>query len=232
MNTRKKIGSTFWVIITLIAILGLIWSFISPTDFNKWQGISRNLINKFRYFGPFVFILIQALQVIITPISHYIVGAIGGFLYGFFWGGILNYIGRVIGHITAFFLARKFGRKILEKYVKEDVIEKYDAILSGENKDEKVTIQSLILFLIYFLPFFPDDEISYLVGASKMSTKLFILANLFGHLGGSFSLALIGNGISTRDPWFWILTIVTLIGFPIIWFMLRLSVKKKSNESH
>jgi len=229
MNERKKIGSLFWIIITLIPILGLIWGIIDPHEFQKYQSIARDYIVIFGVFGPIIFIVIQALQVVFTPISHYTIGAIGGYLYGPYLGGVFNYIGRIIGHYLSFLIARRFGRKLLEKYVKDNVVEKYDKIFSGSvQNDGRVRIQSFILFLIYFLPFFPDDEISYLVGASKMPNRHFILANIFGHLGGSFSLAYIGSGINTRDIWFWFLFIITLAGFPIIWALLRLSKKKIS----
>ncbi len=66
----------------------------------------------------------------------------------------------------------------MEKYLDETVIEKYDKIFAG-NSPQGISIQSLILFLIYFLPLFPDDEISYIVGASKMKYRIFLLANIF-----------------------------------------------------
>lgn len=228
MNKTKKIGNLFWVIITAIPILGLLWGIIDPKNFEYWQGISQSWLIKFSIFAPLAFILLQAIQVVIFPISHYTVGAIGGFLFGFFWGGILNYIGRIIGHSCAFFISKKYGRWLMEKYVDPKIVDRYDQIFSGDEKQKGITVQSLVLFMIYFLPLFPDDEISYIVGASKMPYRIFLIANIFGHLGGSFSLSLIGNGISTKDPWFWILTIVTLIGFPIIWALLRISLKHNS----
>lgn len=228
---NKKIGKFFWIIITSIAIFGLVWGIIDPKNYENWQSFSQNWLLKLAFWGPIVFILIQALQVVIFPISHYTVGAIGGFLFGFFLGGIYNYIGRIIGHTSAFFISKIFGRKLMEKYVEPSIIKKYDQIFAGNENQKGITIQSMILFLIYFLPLFPDDEVSYLVGASKMPFRIFLLANIFGHVGGSFSLSLIGNGIDTKDPWFWILTLITLIGFPVIWALIRLSYKKSNNHN-
>jgi uncharacterized membrane protein YdjX (TVP38/TMEM64 family) len=227
---KNRAAYVFWLAITIIPIFGLIWSVISPKDFEYWQTLSRQYITLFGYFGPLFFILLQVLQVVVTPLSHYTVGAIGGYLYGPYLGGILNYIGRVIGHIIAFTLAKKYGRRWILKWVGEDTLTKYDRIFSGETNTNKMTIQHLILFLIYFLPLFPDDEISYLVGASNMSKKPFVLANLFGHLGGAFSLAYIGSGINTKDTLFWILTITTLAGFPAIWAAMTLHIKKNTKS--
>jgi len=226
--SNKKSVTLFWIIITLIPVLGLIWSVISPNDFQFWQEIARTWIDKFGGFGPLIFVFIQILQVIITPLSHYTVGAIGGYLYGPYLGGILNYIGRVFGHYVAFLIARKYGRNFIKKHLDETTIIKYDRIFSGENENKRGgSLQSLLLFLIYFLPLFPDDEISYLVGTSNMSKKPFLLANIFGHLGGAFSLAYLGSGVSTKDPLFWILTISTLVAFPIIWIVHKINLKKQ-----
>lgn len=232
MGKGRKIGSIFWLIISTITILGFVWSVKDPLQFKSYQEISRIWFQRLSIFAPIVFVIIQAIQVVITPISHYTVGVIGGFLYGPIYGGLLNYFGRLLGHFISFTLSRKYGRKLLERYVNDSIIKKYDKIFTGSvTNDSKISIQSLILFFIYFLPFFPDDEISYLVGASKMPKRLFVLANIFGHLGGSFSLAYIGSGINTKDTLFWFLTLITLAGFPIIWILFRISSKREKKLS-
>ena len=227
MSTKQRVVLTFWLVITLIPVLGLVWSVISPGHFEYWQSLARDHLVVLGFAGPIVFILIQAAQVVVTPVSHYTVGAIGGYLYGPYWGGVLNYIGRIIGHCIAFALARRFGRRWITKHLPETTVKKYDTIFSGNpDKPQETSLQPLILFLVYFLPLFPDDEISYLVGASRMRFRAFVLANLFGHLGGAFSLAYLGSGVSTKDPLFWVLTLSTLAGFPVIWFLLRLHAKR------
>ena len=216
-----KISKIFWVIVTVIPIIGIIISLTDPQSFEQAQAVWQNRILVFGVLAPLALIAVQALQVIITPISHYSIGIVGGFLFGPFYGAFLNWVGRIIGHIGAFFIARTLGRRVAERYVSEKTLQKYDKWVSNK---------SFILFLIYFLPLFPDDEISYLAGLSKMKFRMFFLANIFGHVGGSLGLAYIGSGIDTKDPVFWILSIVTLIGFPLLWWLIRrhnkLSVSK------
>jgi len=229
MSNKSRIVFIFWLVITLIPVMGLVWSVISPGHFEYWQSFAREYFGLLGVVGPIIFVLVQAFQVVVTPVSHYTVGAIGGYLYGPYWGGILNYLGRIIGHCIAFAIARRFGRSWIIKHLPEETVRKYDTVFSGNpDKPQDTSFQPLILFLIYFLPLFPDDEISYLVGASRMRFRSFLLANLFGHLGGAFSLAYIGSGINTKDPLFWILTLSTLAGFPIIWFLWRLHAKRIS----
>lgn len=215
MSNKKIASIVFWVLVTALPIIGLTLAIFDPKTFTDSQEFWRGKITTVGIYGPLLFILIQALQVVLTPISHYTIGAIGGFLYGPWLGGLLNWIGRIIGHLAAFFLARTIGRPIVSRFVTKETIEKYDAYISDK---------SLVLFLFYFLPLFPDDEMSYLAGLSKMKFRMFLLANIFGHVGGSLGLAYIGSGIDTRDPIFWILFVVTLVGFPLVWYLLQ---KKK-----
>ncbi|MDP2651258.1 MAG: TVP38/TMEM64 family protein, partial [bacterium] len=196
--------------------LGIVFSILDPQSFSQAQEVWRGRIVAFGLFAPVAFVIVQALQVIITPISHYSVGVIGGFLYGPYLGALLNWIGRMIGHIIAFVIARTFGRRIAERFVKPETLEKYDRYISNK---------SFVLFILYFLPLFPDDELSYLAGLSKMKFRMFFIANLFGHIGGSLGLAYLGSGINTKDPLFWILTVVTLIGFPLLYWRLKKNKK-------
>ena len=116
----------FWLLVTIIPVVGIIVGLTDPQSFIQAQDVWRNRITAFGILAPLAFILIQALQVIITPISHYSVGVVGGFLYGPYLGALFNWIGRMIGHIAAYFIARSFGRKIAEKFVKQETLEKYD----------------------------------------------------------------------------------------------------------
>ena len=215
----KKIALFFWFVITLIPIVGLFFSIFQPIPFYNTQAEWREFAERFATWGPILFIGLQALQVIVAPISHYSVGYMGGFLYGTWWGSLYNYIGRIIGHICAFWLSRLLGRRIADRFVRKATIEKYDRLVSG---------QSLILFFIYFLPLFPDDEISYLAGLSRMEFRWFLLANLFGQVGGSVSLAYMGSGIDTNDATFWVLTVATVLGFPLLWVVHRLKTRQRS----
>jgi uncharacterized membrane protein YdjX (TVP38/TMEM64 family) len=211
----------FWVIITVIPVIGIVISVLDPQNFNEAQITWRDRIVVFGILAPIAFVAIQALQVIITPISHYSIGVVGGFLYGPYWGALLNWIGRMIGHVAAFFIARFAGRKIADRFVKPETLQKYDRYVSNK---------SLVLFILYFLPLFPDDELSYLAGLSKMRFKMFFIANVFGHVGGSLGLAYLGSGINTKDPLFWILTAVTILGFPALYKMLKKNKKSIDQE--
>ncbi|MFA7709423.1 MAG: TVP38/TMEM64 family protein [archaeon] len=216
-----KITKYLWWILLIIPFILLIIGYLYPSSFFSNQEAIRNYVNSFGSFAPVIFIILQILQVVITPISHYAVSIAGGYIFGLWLGALYNFIGRVIGTIIAFYLARDIGKKIVEKVVNKQTQEKYNYLF------EKGKV---LLFLAYFLPLFPDDEISYLAGLSNLSAKLFIPLIILGHISGSLSLAYIGNGIkSVSDPLFITLSLITLIG-GVIFIYYYNKINKNYNQ--
>ena len=206
----KKI-KLLWYLLTFVPIALLILGYIFPAQFFGSQDSIREFINQFGVFSPIAFVFMQVLQVVITPFSHYAVSIAGGFIFGTWLGFLYNLIGRVIGTAIAFYLGRYLGRKIIKHVVKPETIKKYDYYFEKGK---------LLLFLAYFLPLFPDDELSYLTGFSAISPRVFLPLMAIGHISGSLSLAYVGNGIqSFREPMFIMLSLITLAGG--IWFALR-----------
>jgi len=206
-----------WYLLTIIPIVLLTLGYIFPSSFFSSQESIRNFVSSWGILAPLAFILLQIVQVVITPISHYVVSIAGGFIFGTWKGFIYNWTGRVIGTAIAFYLGRKFGRRIIQHVVKPETIQKYDYYF---NKGK------LLLFLVYFLPLFPDDELSYFAGFSSMSPKVYLPLMIIGHISGSLCLAYIGNGISIKDPLFILLSLITLIGG--IWFVIHCRKIKRS----
>ena len=201
---HHKVVKRLWVLLTLVPILLIILGYIFPSTFFNNQDEIRDWVSGFGIFAPIMFILLQIAQVVITPLSHYAVSLAWGYIFGVWAGFLYNWIGRVIGTIIAFYLGKILGRKILKHVVKESTMKKYDYLFDKGKS---------LLFLAYFLPIFPDDELSYLAGISAMRGKLFIPLIILGHISGSLSLAYIGNGVkSMAEPMFIIISAVTLLG--------------------
>jgi len=198
----------------LLPVVGLVvYGYFNPWGaFGSVENI-QNLVKQYVLLAPLVFIGIQILQVVITPINHYVVSVAGGVLFGPWLGTLYNWIGRVIGHLIAFYLSRTFGRRLVKKLVGEEALAKYDKIWDRNG--------GFYLFLIYFLPLFPDDEISYIVGISKMKKRVFLAAAIFGHIGGSFALAFVGAGWSQQNPVILAIFAVLTIAALLLWIFRK-----------
>lgn len=171
----------------LLLILGAVFLFY---HFNLYSFfLSRRKIIQFvESFGPLsvlIFIALQILQVIIAPIPGEINGFIGGYLYGPILGTLYSSIGLTLGSLLAFSLARWLGLPFVEKVVNPRVIEKYDHFMRHRG-----TVIALLLFII---PGFPKDALSYIIGLSHMRLTTFLIVCTTGRLFGTIMLSLSGS---------------------------------------
>ena len=178
---ENKLKSAFLILLYVLFVI-LIWYYISSFLVDK-EAV-RNIVEGYGIFAPLVFILIQIGQNVFAPIAHYPILLAGGFIFGPVLGFLYNWIGTVLGTILVVLLARKFGRPLVNKMVSKRFIEKYDHIIQK--------LRPYGLFLIYALPVFPDDEITYLIGVSSMPLRNVIFAILIGKIPGA-ALSVIGD---------------------------------------
>ncbi len=190
-ETNDNYSKTSLIIFTLgsIALLGIItyygWPFLS--DLYNQEKLKKLMI-EVGAWAPLLYILLQIAQVVIAPIPGQVVGIMGGYLFGPFWGVIYTLIGATIGFTLIFILARKLGRPFVERFVSKKVIDKFDHL----TKDKGVWV----FFLIFLLPAFPDDMISFIAGLSRIRIRTLILISVAGRLPGYVVLSLAGNGLA------------------------------------
>jgi len=148
----------------------------------------REYINKFGAFAPLVFFILQVLQVIIAFIPGNVLGVVGGGLFGYVESFILNAGAIYLGSMIMFYIGKHFTNRIALIFVSEETYDKYIKIISGKTG-------RMSLFFMFYLPFFPDDALSLLAGASTMTYKEFIMYVLIGRTPGIIYPALLGAGV-------------------------------------
>ena len=178
------------ILILLIILFFTISSISFKILFSDFQKI-REFILSFGALSPIVFILLHILQVFIAPIPGQLVGFVGGYLFGVWLGTLYSIIGTVLGTLVIVSLVKKFGEPFVRKMVDKKTYKKFDHFCK---KNGIIT-----LFLIYLLPFFPDDAISFIAGLSKIKIRHIILVAFIGRLPGMFGLSLIGAGVAKSE---------------------------------
>ncbi|MGQ3328043.1 TVP38/TMEM64 family protein [Halorubrum sp. FL23] len=134
----------------------------------------RVWLRQFGALAPLVFIVIQALQVIVAPIPGQVVALVAGYLFGPFWGTIYSLTGVLIGSTIAFSLAKRYGRSFVEDVLHEDVVARFDGFV------DTVGVPGLFAFVI--IPGLPDDAICFLSGLTKWKLPTFIAVISVGRL--------------------------------------------------
>jgi uncharacterized membrane protein YdjX (TVP38/TMEM64 family) len=165
---------TIGLIVVAVALMVIFYFFGNDLLwlFSNSEAI-RDLIYSTGPFAPLVFVALQALQVILAPIPGNVTGAVGGLVFGW-WGLPLTVIGSTLGFVVVVALSRRFGRQLIEKLFSPAQIKKFDFLLNPRAE--------LALFLIFLLPYMPDDLVGYLAGLTGVRFRTIILISVAGRL--------------------------------------------------
>lgn len=161
---------------SVILLLGLMLFFVKQLVEHKVSSVSefQTYLGSFGKIGPIVLVIIQALQVVVPILPGYLGCAAGAMGFGTATGFWCNYIGISLGSIAAFFIARKFGKKVVLTMFSEKQYQKW------AEKISKKKSYDVFLFIATLLPLFPDDFLCYFSGAMKMKAGKFIRIIVLG----------------------------------------------------
>lgn len=129
---KKKVSpkSLVWIKpIMLLIILGgvsLLFYWTGLWQFFTDKERMLQFIESMGIWDEVVFILLQALQVIVAPIPGEVLNVIGGYLYGTAAGVIWSTLGTTIGSLVAFVLSRRLGRPFVDKFVDKFTMKRFD----------------------------------------------------------------------------------------------------------
>lgn len=127
----------------------------------------KSYIESYGVWGPIVLTLIQLLQVVLPVLPGFLGCIVGAAIYGPVVGFLINYIGISAGSIIAYYLARRYGIKLVNKMIS---LEKYEKHIERINKSKSY---SVVLFVAILLPLAPDDFMCYFSGLIDMPPKKF-----------------------------------------------------------
>lgn len=140
------------------------------------RGAMERFIARLGPWGPLGIVLGQVAQVLLAPVPGQIVGWAAGYLYGAWLGAGLSMAGLMIGTALALWLSRQIGRPLVERWVSPDLVARVDAYAERRG--------SLIFFLIFLIPFLPDDACCLAAGLTHVPLRKLLLAALLGRFPG------------------------------------------------
>jgi uncharacterized membrane protein YdjX (TVP38/TMEM64 family) len=183
---RKKLPGILISLLIVAFIVFLVFYIGIDTVTN--QEALTEYVRQAGIFAPLVFFLIQFLQVIIAPIPGNITGLVGGAVFGLWFGFLLNAVAVFLGSQFMFYLGKRYGKGIAQKFMSTETFDKYEKKISGKAGKG-------VLMGIFLVPFFPDDIICLIAGVSNIDYKTFALLVLVGRTPSSFVTSAMGAGI-------------------------------------
>ena len=173
----------------------------------------RATVKGWGWLGPIVFILIQALQVIISPVPGEATGLAGGFVFGVGLGFFYSTIGLTVGTLASFGIGRWLGAAFVQRFVADHYREKMGFIVEAEG--------AILCFILFLVPGFPKDIISYLFGLSPMPFWVFAVVSTLGRAPGTWILSAQGAHVAAGRLWEFALLMAVLAAIVIPLFYYR-----------
>ena len=224
LSKKKKILRTSLVLLVIAAVLCLSYFVLVWTG--AWEYINsvdklRELILSLGFWGRFIFVMLQFLQVTFLPIPSTVSTLAGVLIYGPLQTALLSLSGVMLGSIVAFWLGRHFGRRLVEFMVGEESCKKWTEFLTNAK-------YSFVIMMI--LPVFPDDVLCLVAGLTDMSWPFFVITNLIARPIGIFTTCYIGSGhVIPYHGWGLIVWGVIVV---VVGVLLFLSFKYKNQIEH
>lgn len=124
----------------------------------------KEVIERNELKGAILFTALQAAQIILGVVPP--LQILGGMLFGAFWGSVYSIIGIFLGSLVVFVLVKLIGYPIVQLFFDEKKISKYKFL-----QDEEKVVTGFAL--LYLLPGFPKDILTYLLPLTKIKKRDF-----------------------------------------------------------
>lgn len=186
-----------WLLIGIILFGLLVMIAIGPVgELFRDQSQLSDLVQRWGRWAPLVTITIHTVQVLLAPIPGTAIDAVNGLLFGPWLGTLYSMTGIIIGSTIAMALTRRFGRQLVERFLDISALERIDKMVERHG--------SKVIFLIWLLPFLPDDAVCFLAGLTPIPLLELVILALIGRLPGVFVANLLGSQADSLELWQWI----------------------------
>ena len=194
MSNKKIAVIKLIVLLSIIIILPIILYFTcKDTLFNlEWLKKLPALLSNNRIAAMLIFVLLQALQVIICILPGQPIQFAASYMFGVIGGYIISIVGAIIGATIAFYLAKFLGADAIKILFGHEKVENYKRkINSGKGL--------LITLIVYLIPGLPKDLVGYVAGISNMTLLTFLIISSVGRTPGMLGSLLFGSFFEQKN---------------------------------
>lgn len=191
-----------------VALIPLARLLMSDNGMEKFHKI----LESYKYSSVFVFLLVQAVQVVVVLIPP--VQIVGGMLFGSILGSVFSVVGLWLGSAVVFFFVKLTGKPLVEAIISKKNFKKFSFL----EDTERVTV---ILFVLYLIPGTPKDALTYLVPLTKIDIKTFLFAVLPARIPSIVITAFFGSSIYRENYAMALVFAIIIAVFAILGFVFR-----------
>jgi uncharacterized membrane protein YdjX (TVP38/TMEM64 family) len=187
VNQRDKVILKI-ILLTAVALLFVILQFSFDVVRYLQPESVKSRLAMMGVWAPIAYTAVMAL-VVATPLPSLPLNIAAGAYFGPLAGTLLSVTGATFGALINFFLARFFGREVIERHLKGHIN------FCPSCSDRLLT---KIVLLGRLIPVLSFDLISYGAGLTKMSARNFAAANFIGMLPLTFIYNYLGSMVTVN----------------------------------
>lgn len=173
----KRFFSIVKLLLLLLIALGVpVLIYVSDPEFLNQFHRSEDInafLAQYHTSSIFIYIGLQIIQIVICIIPGQMLQFAAGYAYSFWLGFLLSIVGIGLGTIFAFYLARILGKDAMHMLFGEKKINHFIELLNSKRA-------YIVIFILYLIPGFPKDFISYAAGVSEMKIRPYLILSLVG----------------------------------------------------
>jgi len=167
----------------------------------------KEFLDSYGTASALIYILLQALQIIIAIIPGEVVQIAGGYAFGTFLGTFYSVTGTVVGMLVVFFATRLLGYSLVKMFVPQKKLERFDFLMNDPKSE-------IAIFLLFLIPGIPKDALTYIAGLTPIKPLRFILIATIARFPGLWGSAYIGANLEKKNYLMvWIFSAVALVLF-------------------
>lgn len=178
-------------ILAILSVLGALAFEYLVSHFIHIQPASvQHATERFGPLAPLAYIVALAVTVVVTPIPSLPLDIAGGLAFGFWAGTGYILAAALLGATADFYIARIFGRGLIERHVKPATMALIDGLAQR--------IGGRAVFVMRIEPLFNYKWVSYAAGLTRMTYPVYAVATLLGSLLPALSIAYVGATLFTH----------------------------------
>ena len=213
-NTLVKIA----VLVVFIALFAVITPLREAVEqaFAVFQNVDvtdvKTYLLSFGIWAPVVSFLLMIFQSVVAPLPAFLITFANAGLFGWIPGAILSWTSAMAGAALCFFIAKYFGREVVEKLTSKTALESVDGFFARYGK--------YAILIARLLPFVSFDIVSYAAGLTSMKFWPFFWATGLGQLPATLIYSYVG-GMLTGGAKTFVTGLLILFSLTVIVFMVK-----------
>ena len=231
MDKLKKIKNSTLIKIGIVLALICSYLFISPirTTINRIVflfsmldvDVIKEYILSFGIWAPVVSFFLMIFQALAAPLPAFLITFANASLFGWIKGAILSWSSAMAGAMICFYIARFYGRNVVEKLTGKFALDSVDGFF------EKYGEYTILITRL--LPFVSFDIVSYAAGLTSMSFWSFFWATGVGQLPATIVYSYVG-GMLTGGVKKFVMGLLILFALSVLIFLFKKIWNDKNKE--